>query len=442
MPKQRSCMALSGGLALSLSLPGALAATDPAILQELRALRERLSELEDVKRRVAELEAELARRDQEAAAVAAAPAAAVTDDLDAKAGRDTLAAAPQPETGIRLGGALRFNYRYLDDDPGSSERRGDAGLDLFRLNLDGELDRLQLSAEYRFYGYMDSLHHGWVGYQLTATDQLQLGVHRIPFGLLPYAAHNYWFGIPFYLGLADNYDLGLKYLAERGPWDLQLGFYKNGELGSAGNLDRYGYDPVSVGEARNQETNTVNARLAYRLGDAGRCEHELGLSAQRGGLYNTDTNDTGAHWAAALHSDSRCGRWNLQLELGRYGHDPRNPAGVPDDRITLGGFAFTHDIAADGDFGAANIAYNLPVQIPGVQLVTCYNDFSWLHKRPAGMRDSYLNTTGCLLQLGPVFAYLDLIHGRNAVFVGGGSLADGGNDDWERRVNVNLGYYW
>lgn len=406
----------------------AWAQDDAALRQELEQLRTRLDELDRLRQRVTELERELQRR---------------ADTETAKAAASEPQTEPEQEqTGIDVVGAVRFNYFWNDYDDGLDTRRGDAGLDLFRIGVDGERNDFLVSAEYRFYPYMNTIHHGWVGYDFGAGGQVQAGITQVPFGLLPYAAHNFWFGVPYYIGLADDYDAGVKYVVDRGPWNLQAAFFKNEELGDAGNLDRYSFDPVTTGPGRNQESNTVNARLAYTVGKETDCRHEFGVSGQWGELYNVDTGDTGDHWAAAGHLDSHCGRWNVQLELGRYEYDPRNPAGVSDDTVTLGAFAGSYEVASRGTFGVANVAYNLPVQWPKVDLVTCYSDFSVLRKDDSRFDDSYLHTIGCGIGSGPVFTYIDWIRGKNMVFFEDGSLAGGGDNDWHDRFNINIGYYW
>jgi len=348
----------------------------------------------------------------------------------------------EDEAPVKLGGALRFNYFTSDHSDDLKNRYGDTGLDLFRLNVDGEFDKLFLSAEYRFYRYMNTIHHGYVGYQLSDHSEIQGGITRVPFGLLPYGAHNFWFGVPYYLGLADDYDSGIKYRTTRGGWDTQLAFFKNEELGNAGDLDRYSYDPVTTGATANQETNTVNARVAYTFNRDSSCSHEVGLSAQGGQLYNVDTAEDGDHWAVASHLDTHCGRWNVQLQLARYAYNPENPAGISDDTITVGAFADSYEIASRGNLYVANVAYNLPVNWPGIQLLTCYNDFSMLDKQISGFDNSYINTTGCLINAGPTYTYVDIIRGKNMIYLGDGSLADGGSNDWETRFNINFGIYW
>ena len=434
--------------AACLVLPGTASAevTEPdlaALAAELERMQQQLDGLESLRRRVAQLERELelARLQAEEQGLASAAGkrdvAALSADTEAVTEME-----PVPERGIAFGGALRFNYYWYDYDEAVEAKRGDSGLDLFRINADGRLGDLLLSAEYRFYPFMNVLHHGWIGYEFDDGGRLEVGVTRVPFGLLPYASHNFWFGTPYYLGLEDDYDLGAKYVRTDGPWEWQAALFKNAELGSAADLDRYSFDVVAVGETANEETNQANLRASYTFGAETTCSHEVGVSAQFGQLYNADTNRKGDHWAAGAHLDTRCGRWNLQLEAARYRYRPENPPGVSRDLIRIGGFATSYDAAAEASVYVANLAYNLPVAWEALDQLTCYNDFSMVVKEAAGFADSKLNTTGCLIGVGPVYVYLDLIQAENMVFFGDGSLAGGGEDGWFRRFNVNVGYYW
>jgi hypothetical protein len=416
-----------------------------ALAEELERLKQKLAELEPLQRRVEQLETELdaARARQEELALADADAKRDRVPGTSEPAADEAAfAAAEIEDGITLGGALRFNFYSNDFDETVESKRGDGGLDLFRLGADGRIDDFLLSAEYRFYSFMDVLHHGWIGYDFDTLGQFELGVTRVPFGLLPYASHNFWFGTPYYLGLSDDYDLGAKWVYDAGPWQWQTAFFKNAEFGSPANLDRYSYDVVAVGDTRNEESNQLNFRGSYTLGADSSCSHEIGLSGQFGEIYNADTNRNGDHWAAAAHLDTRCGRWNVQLQAARYDYAPENPPGVPDNVIRLGGFGTSYDVAAEASVLVANVAYNLPLSWEYIDQVTCYNDYSRVLKDEDGFDDSQLNTTGCLLGVGPLYVYFDLIHAENMVFFGDGSLAGNGEDGWKRRFNVNVGYYW
>lgn len=422
---------------MSAVLPASVGAAAPVnpdqgeikeLRNEVRALRSRISEMEDLKDRLKDLEERLLQ--------ATSDQRAEKEAVSEPGGSDGLIEE------IEIGGAFRFNTFWKSFDESIKTRRGDVGLDLFRLNVKGRKKNILISAEYRWYPYMDTLHHGWVGYEFDNWGRVQAGITRVPFGLLPYAAHNFWFGIPYYLGLADDYDAGLKYVYDNRPWNVQLAFFKNGELADATNLERYSYDLVAVGPGRNEEDNQVNARLAYTFNQGLHLGTEVGLSLQYGQMYNRDTDDNGRHWAGTLHLDGRSGRWNYQLELGRYGYDPRNPPGVSDSTVNLGAFNDWYEAAAQGTFGAANIAYNLRPPWQTVDSMIIYNDFSFLFKDKDDFKESYLNTTGCAVGIGPVFSYIDLILGRNMKYFGDGSLAGGGSRDWEARFNLNIGYYF
>lgn len=352
-----------------------------------------------------------------------------------------IGAAPEPPP-IRFGGALRFNHSFREDVRDSRTRRGDSGFDLFRLNVDGEIRDIILSAEYRYTPDMDVIRHGWIGYRFGDESMIKLGIHRVPFGLLPFASHNFWDGVPFYAGFSDNHDLGIAYERSDGPWDFHLAFYKNEELGNAGRLARYAPDVVRKDDQQNEDINRFNARVAYTIGRDTGCEHEFGISGQRGDLVNAITDSRGSHWAAAGHVDSRCGRWNLQLQGIRYDYDPDNPAGVSNDTIRLGAFGTSFDLAARGKLAAANLAYNFDLTGRWLDQLVCYNNYSRLFKDVGDGQDSELNTVGCGAGAGPLFAYVDLIFARNMLFFGEGSLADGSDDRWRGRLNINLGYYW
>jgi hypothetical protein len=392
--------------------------------QEVNALKARLRQLE-ARPQVSEQNLEVAVSGSERSASAEAAASAT-----AEAKR------------LELGGALRFNLLHRDYAEASKGRRGEGGLDVFRLNLDGQLDNILVSAEYRFYSYMSVLHHGWIGYQFDDDSQLQFGVSQVPFGLLPYPAHNSWFGVPYYVGLGDDYDMGIKYQRSDGPWSTHLAFYKNAELNDAGNTERYSFDVIRQGEQQNEETNQLNARAAYTFGLGSTCQSTVGTSLQAGELYNATIERRGDHWAVAAHLDSRCGRWNFQAQASRYQYNPANPEGQDNSAITMGAFAGSYPVAADADMAVANIAYNVPSPWQSIDSITCYNDYSHLFKHRADAHDSMINTTGCAIGSGPLFTYIDYIMANNMAYFANGSMAGGGEDKWHGRFNVNIGFYW
>ncbi|MES1945166.1 hypothetical protein PC39_13652 [Salinisphaera sp. PC39] len=406
--------------------PATLAATEAdALREELDAQRKRIEQLEQRMERLTE-EGRL-----------------VPTEVTAQQ-------AEQPADRLEIGGAARFNLFYNDFDDAGDDKYGDSAFELFRLNVDGQKGGFTFSAEYRWYPYTETIHHAWGGYALSETSELRVGVNRVPFGLLPYASHTYWFGLPYYVGLGDDHDLGAKYLYREGPWDLQLAFYKNGEWGNAADPGRYAPDVVRTGcdpdagnlANCNEDSNQFNARLAYTLGQNGACPTEVGLSGQWGQLHNIATGDNGSRWAVAAHMDARCGRWNFQLQAGRQVLDPDNPPGVSDDTVQFGLLEATYDLASRANLGVANIAYNFPVPWEPIDSLTCYHDFSVYLKDESGFQDSRLNTTGCAVGAAPIFAYLDWINAENAPFF---SVADPfvrGASGSDNRLNLNVGFYF
>ena len=133
---------------------------------------------------------------------------------------------------LKFSGFLRFNYNYSDWKEGSKKRGGDFGYDLFKLGVAGSYKKILLDVDFRFYAKPSGgamLKSGWIGYKFNDRHQLQVGLTRVPFGIQPYGAHNYFFQIAYYLGLEDDSDMGIKYLYTAERWEYALAFFKNSE---------------------------------------------------------------------------------------------------------------------------------------------------------------------------------------------------------------------
>ncbi len=380
-----------------------------------------------------------------AAALAPAPAAAQEDELD-----------------LHVGGAVRYNY-FLKSWAGQDANRdkgGDFAFDTFRVNVDGTKGKLAVSAEYRFYAGYNMVHHGYVAWVPDDRFQLQAGVSQVPFGILPYASHNWFFDIGYYLGLEDDYDLGVKGVYSKDNWDAALAFYKNSEGSYTGNSlasARYSYDVVPIsagalsyagfdGSRSNQETNQVTGRLAYTIDHQDLGSTEIGVSGTYGGLYNGVTMDTGNHSAAAAHLNGNYGQFNLMLEGIHYKYDPRNPEGEDNRFVIMGAYDAPYMVAAEGNVILANLSYAVPVAWGPISSLTFYDDYSVLSKTESSYEDSQQNVLGVLVAGSGMYTYVDFAMGKNQPWLGpdyGGALAAGNPDaDWENRFNVNLGYYF
>ncbi|WP_041791733.1 hypothetical protein [Stigmatella aurantiaca] len=368
---------------------------------------------------------------------------------------------PEPDA-FRLGGSLRFSYfiKGWEGQEANRRRWGDVVFDMFQATANGRLSKLQLSADYRFYAGYSLLHHGYIAYAFSEDTQLQAGVHRAPFGLLPFASHNWFFALPYYLGFEDDHDLGLKLIHARGPWNLQLAFYKNDEGNYTGHSTasaRYSYDVVPVRSANpteaslnldqaNSETNQLNARAAYLFTHGPSSTTELGLSAQAGQLYNAFTDRSGSRWAAAAHLEGNYGPWNVKIEALHYVFRPANPEGSDNRFVTMGAYDAPYKVASEGTLVVAGVSYGWPINWGILSRISFYNDFNLLKKVKAGYATVYQNTTGALIHTGPVFTYVDLATGKNHPWLGtnyNDALATGSpSAPWETRFNINTGYYF
>ena len=385
--------------------------------------------------------------------------------------------------GINIGGALRVQYGYKDWDEASKDKGGDFAFDTFRLSANGEIGEMILSAEYRWYPEydFDTIHHGWIGYNFNEHWQAQIGVHQVPFGIQPYASHNFWFSGAYYVGLEDDYDMGIKALYNDGPLSLSLAFYKNGELGSSADAGRYSVDilnyeypdditPITVKgvdkdgkevdivvdnvvdneqfDQNNEETNQGNIRLAYTISHNDTCSTEIGLSGEYGGIRNSDTNETGDHWAGAIHMVGNYGRWNIQLEGIQYEYDPENPDETNKDVLYGGAYSYVWGLPLKAHIGTFNVAYGLPVDIGPISKLTFYSDNTIIQADNEGKDwdQTWQNVVGCMISAGPVYTYIDIISAENMPFMGGSMVdnADGWQSSNNRntRININVGYYF
>jgi len=346
---------------------------------------------------------------------------------------------------IRFGGAVRLNYAWRDYDEGSKDRVGDFELELFRINADGEVGDVKLSAEWRRYNDFHAIHHAWVGYEFNDEIEMHLGISQVPFGILPFASHGFWFGGTYYLGFEDDYDTGVKFIHKPNEdWTFHYAFYKNPEYADDSRFGRYSFDLVTGGDQQNSETNQFNLRGERHLFIDGLGTLDVGLSLQQGRVFNDFTQRKGDRYAVAGHADANFGRWNFQLQGIRYEFDPQNPVGVDDDFVQTGAFDFPFLMAAKGDVYSVNLARRFNVSLGPITGGACYNDFTFINPKVRDSADSIQNVTGCSIIAGGVFAYFDWITGKNMWFVGGDGIGRNATTagKWRSRLNVNIGFYF
>lgn len=266
----------------------------------------------------------------------------------------------------------------------------------------------------------------------------------MPFGNRDFISNSWWFGIPYYLGFEDDHDVGIKAVYEKNGWHTDLAFYKNPEYGPTENK-RYATDlytgTINGTEYHNEETNQFNVRQTYTL------EHEggsttLGGSVQYGQIYNSKTGNNGDRYAVALHLDSSYKGWNLQLQAMQYEYDAADA--VDPNKIGVSVVSWQYEIASKGQAYSANIAKTFDTDWGSVK---CYNDFGVMTPDVAdnSYDNSMQNVTGCAIAAGPTYTMVDFVMGKNMTFSTANNdhvgLPEVGND-WDKRVNINFGYYF
>ncbi len=354
---------------------------------------------------------------------------------------------------LEIGGAMRVNY-INGDYPGMNED-GEIKLDTCRINLDYEQGPWLGAAEYRFYDGYNMLHTGWLGYKSGDGAVLRLGVNRAPFGAGPYGVSQSWFfDQHYYLGLADNMDLGLSYSRTFGDLALDLAYYLRDEgswNGGTRQSSRYSYDVVDETGQGYRQRHQANFRAVYPMPDAA-IPTDLGFSARAGGLKSSGPHDDGWHHSAALHMINRIGNLTLASQISHYrfriDDHPLADGRVTDKLIDLGAYDFPNAVAAEGVIPAVSLSYRIDTpDIDWLDHVRPYVEWSALLKREASFNDSHLVTLGAAWSSGGWYVYSEVALSNGNEFVGaesasGDRLGVNADDRWQTRFNINFGYYF
>ncbi|RLQ22469.1 hypothetical protein DWB85_07565 [Seongchinamella sediminis] len=427
---------------------------------------------------VEELEARVARLTAELAAANAALAEARNSATDAE---QRLATLEQQHSDITIGpltvgGAVRVNYVHGDytlngDAPQRGGNGGNMELDTFRINMGLRHEQVIGKLEYRWYNGYNFLHTGWLGYEFDDGSQVQAGLTRVPFGPGPYGVSQSWFfDLHYYVGLADDMDVGVKYLFQRGNWDLALAYFNSSERnwnGASRDSARYSYDIVQWESAIEDdgtvtsapgngydERNQLNLRAIYRW-QSDAVPTELGLSLQAGELRGKRTDD-GDHIAAAVHMKNSIGNLTLASQLSRYeiDIDADNRLGT-DELVPMGAYDFAWPVATEAWLPAVSLSYRYNTDaLPWLDYVLPYAEYSGILKDSDLLNDSEMITLGAAWASGGWYIYTDYVWSNGNLFIGNegddytniyngvGDFGANGNDAWNYRLNINFGYYF
>lgn len=352
--------------------------------------------------------------------------------------------AEEPQNSIDVGGTVRVNYAYKDYSQSSKDKGGDLTFDMAAIKFNGKLGEWGLASEYRFYDGWQALRYGYGFYELSTDWQIQFGVNQVPFGNPGFISNSFWFGVPYYLGFEDDYDLGVKGVYKKGTWGTEIAFYKNAEYG-AGRADRYSTDLyrgiVNGTEYNNEETNQLNLRQMYEMSYEGG-KTLLGGSIEYGQIYNDATGNNGDRYAVAIHLDATYNGWSLQLQAMQYEYDAADA--IDSNKIAVAAYNWQYEIASKAQAYSVNIAKTVTTDWGSLKF---YNDFGMVTPDVSddSFDTSYQNVTGCAIAAGPTYTMVDFIMGKNMY----ASTRDNGHvglpeigDSWDKRVNINFGYYF
>jgi hypothetical protein len=136
--------------------------------------------------------------------------------------------AQDDEASLSVGGAVRYNVILTDYEDGTIDNNdGQFTWDTWRINVNAEKNGIKLNFEYRFYPTFNThfVKQGWLGYDFDDKNNIQIGVTQVPFGNLQYNSHNWWFQGPYYVGLEDDHDMGIKYTHSADNWDVMADYF-------------------------------------------------------------------------------------------------------------------------------------------------------------------------------------------------------------------------
>jgi len=342
---------------------------------------------------------------------------------------------------VQIGGALRFNYKFLEWDKKHEKTGGEFNYDVFIINVKASYGKLSLVSDYRFYNAENGgrmFKFGYIAYDFDLKNQLQVGLSNVPFGAAEENFHNFFCNIDYYLGLNTDYDMGVKFSHKGESINYDLAFYKNTEDFGAGTSGvhlgtRYSYDIAGDYE----EINSINARTIYKFGD--KCKHELGVSLMYGGLYNVKTEQSNDRYAYSGHYQMTVSNWHIIAQYSKYNFSS-------EEKLDMVAFGGQYNVAPQGDIYTLALSYTQAVDFLGVTSLRFYNDFGFLDKRNDDYYDSYQNVTGCMITAGPIYSFVDCVVGKNQAWFGtnwnDAFLKGEKADTWNCRFNINIGYYF
>ena len=390
-------------------------------------------------------------------------------------------------TFMKLGGAIRFNtiYSIYEGETFSLPTENRTGIfwDTWRFEATGQTRNIGINFEYRFYPGFNAhfVKKAFLLYNISDKLNMQLGVTQVPFGKLEFSGNSWWFHLPYYLGLEDDYDTGIKFKWRNENWIYHVAYFLMAEPRGVSEPDfgsfasaRYSYDVIPEdGYNGNKERNQLNVRAEYEKG-----KFLMGFSGQLGEIFNSNINSSFLHWAAAFHTQYAPKKeMRIHFQFTQYDYlNSVNDDGLPVNYINMGAYGFdTYQVASSASNFSIGLSYKYEVNWGPITSFTFYDDYSYMLKYGSlnilgteyEFVDSQQNILGFMVTAGNIFTYFDIASGINQPWLsnsfGGNALGSGRGKNVDQgvgiteegvlnvpqkrppintRLNINFGYYF
>lgn len=209
-----------------------------------------------------------------------------------------------------------------------------------------------------------------------------------------------------------------------------------------------GESSSSAPNAELGENNTINIRVEkiHRVGETLSVSH--GFSLQSGKLSQNgkwseiselthDITNVGEHSSWAAHLNVNWHDFNIQSQYASFKYDIN---GFEETQMVVGSYNYYGSIPSSADTWLTNISWQQKVQWGPITKVKVFNDHSRMINKVDGVKDTVMNSLGLILSAGPLYTYIEWYHAKNQPFIGGSLV--GSNNEYNQRININLGYYF
>jgi len=360
---------------------------------------------------------------------------------------------------LGVGALVRSRLSY---DPDEDIRK--VSLEQIALTLTYKSDTWISDVRYWFqgkgypYDYVDHMgdisfpEYAWVGYRFNDSNQLIVGLNKMPFGP-EYYTHAVVETFGYSVGLEDTNLPGLKYGYSDDGLKLQAAYYPRSSWQGKGTSKHsrvYSSAPTLADDyvldgSNNEQRNTFAFDARKHLSLDG-VELDLGSSLMTAELYNLDTNQAGRRAAWGVDAMATQGPWGLRLQAARQVMRPRNDGAS--DTVTFGLFDGSYNVAARGNLYVAELSrsYDVPFFANVINRTNWYASYNAFDKS-GGSETSQRMVLGNAGWVGKnLFIASEWIFGKNDPLVDGDkgltSLAQGGGNRWENKLYVRFDYWF